>query len=247
MFEQNCGNIIAENSATHGGDGFFGFAGKEALGETGNHPADWYKRRGNNDNLLIGNDFSYAPAHGIEMTFSFGNIFYDNRLVENAICGVWGGYSQETLIAHNQIEGNGEMAYGLERGGVNIEHGRDNRILANTFKANKCGVHLWGGPAGGLAERPWAKANGTESKGNVVAGNRFIGDTLAFHLRGPGELAPRRKLLRGMWRRRCPKRPRLSCVPARMQETPEKPPYVAYGSTHPVGARRTCAAGRTSS
>jgi len=69
MFEQNCDNIIAENSATHGGDGFFGFAGKEALGETGEHPADWYKRRGNNGNLLIANDFSYAHAHGIELTF----------------------------------------------------------------------------------------------------------------------------------------------------------------------------------
>ncbi|MGE5293258.1 MAG: right-handed parallel beta-helix repeat-containing protein, partial [Solirubrobacterales bacterium] len=90
MFEQNCDNVVAENSATHGGDSFFGFAGKEALGESGEHPADWYKRKGNNDNLLIGNDFSYAPAHGIEMTFSFGNTFYDNRLVENAICGVWG-------------------------------------------------------------------------------------------------------------------------------------------------------------
>jgi len=40
-------------------------------------------------NLLVGNDFSYAPAHGIEMTFSFGNVFYHNRLVENAICGIW--------------------------------------------------------------------------------------------------------------------------------------------------------------
>jgi parallel beta-helix repeat protein len=188
MFEQNCDNVLAENSATHGGDGFFGFAGKEALGESGQHPPDWYKQRGNNRNLLIGNDFSYAPAHGIEMTFSFGNVFHDNRLVENAICGVWGGYSQDTLIAKNQIESNGEMAYGLERGGVNIEHGRNNRILENVFKSNKCGVHLWGGPVGGFAEKPWAKANGTESRENLAAGNRFEGDKLAFHLRGPGEL-----------------------------------------------------------
>ncbi|MHC4354348.1 MAG: right-handed parallel beta-helix repeat-containing protein, partial [Planctomycetota bacterium] len=107
MFEQNNSNLISENSATHSGDGFFGFAGREALGETTTHPAQWYKRRGNNDNMLINNDFSYAPAHGIEMTFSFGNVFYGNRLVENAICGIWGGYSQETLIARNHIEGNG--------------------------------------------------------------------------------------------------------------------------------------------
>ena len=146
MFEQNNANIVAENSVTHSGDGFFGFAGREALGETSNQPTQWHKRRGNNDNLLINNDFSYAPAHGIEMTFSFGNVFYGNRLVENAICGVWGGYSQDTLIAANHFEGNGEMAYGLERGGVNIEHGIANRIVENVFKNNKCGVHLWGGP-----------------------------------------------------------------------------------------------------
>ena len=34
MFEQCSGNVIAENSATHCGDGLFAFAGKEALGET---------------------------------------------------------------------------------------------------------------------------------------------------------------------------------------------------------------------
>src|SRR5690606_21596369 len=31
MFEQCSRNVIAENSVTHGGDGIFGFAGKEAL------------------------------------------------------------------------------------------------------------------------------------------------------------------------------------------------------------------------
>jgi len=174
MFEQNHDNVIAENSATHGGDCFFGFAGREALGEVGQHPLDWYKRRGNTNNLLINNDFSYAPAHGIEMTFSFGNRFVGNRMVENAVCGVWAGYSQDTLIAGNQFEGNGEMAYGLERGGVNIEHGKDNRIVYNRFKNNKCGVHLWWDEDTGFAQRPWGKANGVESTGNLVAGNEFV-------------------------------------------------------------------------
>jgi len=236
MFEQNCDNVIAENSATHGGDSFFGFAGKEALGETGSHPPDWYKRRGNNDNLLIGNDFSYAPAHGIEMTFSFGNIFYDNRLVENAICGVWGGYSQDTLIAKNQIEGNGEMAYGLERGGINIEHGRRNRILANTFKTNKCGVHLWGGPVGAFADKPWAKANGTESKDNFAGDNQFVGDTLAFHLRGPGELILGENSLENV-DQEMSKEPESLVRKGAKADVPARPRYVAYGSTRPVGAR----------
>ncbi|MEN6425696.1 MAG: right-handed parallel beta-helix repeat-containing protein [Phycisphaerales bacterium] len=236
MFEQNCDNIIAENSATHGGDSFFGFAGKEALGESGEHPADWYKRRGNNGNLLIANDFSYAPAHGIEMTFSFGNIFWGNRLVENAICGVWDGYSQDTLIAKNTIEGNGEMAYGLERGGVNIEHGRGNRVLANIFKSNKCGVHLWGGPTGDFAQRPWARTNGTESKDNVVAGNQFTGDKLVFHLRGPGELTVGENSFEGVDQQMSQETEHVVRSGADGENPPE-PQYSVCGKTHPVGAR----------
>ncbi|MEN6336020.1 MAG: right-handed parallel beta-helix repeat-containing protein [Phycisphaerales bacterium] len=236
MFEQNCDNVVAENSATHGGDSFFGFGGKEALGEVGEHPPDWYKGRGNNNNLLIGNDFSYAPAHGIEMTFSFGNVFCDNRLVENAICGVWGGFSQNTLIARNQIEGNGEMAYGLERGGVNIDHGVDNRIVGNAFKANKCGVHLWGGQLGSFAERPWAKANNPQSKGNLVAGNQFVGDLLTFHLRGPGELVLGENSLENVTEEMSKETESLVRKGA-TAKLPEKPRYVAHGSTHPIGAR----------
>ncbi len=239
MFEQCSDNVIAENSATHGGDGFFGFAGHEALGETGEHSADWYHRRGNNRNLLIGNDFSYAPAHGIEMTFSFGNTFYDNRLVENAICGVWGGYSQDTLIAQNQLAANGEMAYGLERGGINIEHGKGNRIISNTFEKNKCGVHLWWDPDGDFARKPWAKANGTESKGNVISANRFAGNKVAFHFRGPSEVTlaantfvdARQEIVKEA-------DTTIREVSDLIQNAAEPPAYTAYGQTRPVGARR---------
>ena len=189
VFEQNNRNVFAENSVTHGGDGFFGFAGREAIGETGEHPAGWYRRRGNSDNILMGNDFSYAAAHGIENTFSFGNEYLTNRIVGNAICGIWAGYSRETLIAGNDLEENGEMGYGLERGGVDIDHGGDNQILNNTFVKNKCGVHLWGGPNPEFDKRKWAGANGYASTGSFIAGNTFTGDELAFHFRGPGEVA----------------------------------------------------------
>jgi hypothetical protein len=197
MFEQNVGNVIAENSATHGGDGLFGFSGIDALGqtwmdaerdrlrkETGRDDVDAlikiapevlarHKRLGNTGNLIIANDFSYAPAHGIETTFGFDNQLIGNRLVENAICGVWGGYSQDNLIAENQIEGNGGMAYGLERGGINIEHGAGNLILNNTFVNNKCAVHLWWDPDTGLLSTPWSGANDRPVTANIIAGNTF--------------------------------------------------------------------------
>jgi len=179
MFEQCSDNVIAENSITHGGDGIFAFAGREALGEVRpRDERDWYRRRGNNDNLIIDNDCSYAAAHGIELTFSFGNRIERNRLAGNAICGIWGGYSQDTVILGNMFEGNGERGYGLERGGVNIEHGMRNRIEGNLFHDDKCGVHLWWDADVGLMSTPWAAANDPGCDGNRIVGN-VIGGTEA--------------------------------------------------------------------
>jgi hypothetical protein len=196
-FEQCNDNVFAENSATHGGDGFFGFAGKEALGErwldgerarlrqeTGEQdveklikvPAELAKELsalGCNRNLFIGNDLSYAPAHGFEMTFSEGNIFVRNRVVENAICGVWGGYSSGMLIVENDFTGNGGMAYGLERGAINMEHAANNLIASNRFMNNKAGVHLWWDDDGALLKLPGVAGSEQRVIDNVIAGNSF--------------------------------------------------------------------------
>jgi len=237
VFEQCSRNVFAENSATHGGDGFFGFAGKEALGENPGPEGFSVERAGCNDNLLINNDFSYAPAHGIEMTFSFGNRFIGNRLVENAICGVWGGYSQDTLIAVNHVEGNGEMAYGLERGGINIEHGANNLIRENVFRNNKCGVHLWWDDDQHLFKTPWAKANHKGCAENAVIKNRFEGDDLALHLRDCRGTKVGANLMEGVKRE----------VEATPGSEPEEvlvtmdifspPEYPVFGRRTPVGAR----------
>jgi parallel beta-helix repeat protein len=177
IFEQCSNNIIVENSCTHGGDGIFGFAGLEALNGEGAPDGFDFTRRGCNDNLFVGNDLSYAPAHGLEMTFSFGNRIINNRFVENAICGIWGGYSQDTLIARNLFDGNGGMAYGLERGGVNIEHGAGNQIIFNDFENNRCGIHLWWDEHGDFEAKPWGKANYRGVKDNVIGGNTFTLDS----------------------------------------------------------------------
>lgn len=245
MFEQCNKNIIAENSATHGGDCVFGFAGREALGEappregmTDAELLEFCKSRGNNENLLINNDFSYAPAHGIEMTFSFNNKFIGNRMVDNAICGVWGGYSQSTIIAGNTFVNNGEMAYGLERGGVNIEHGFANQIIHNTFERNKCGVHLWSDADEGLMKSAWARANHVGSRSNIIQSNTFTGDLLAIQLRecedttvGPNTFKDVKKELEADDQSK--PRERRSMFLANFV----KPDYPVFGSTRPVGAR----------
>lgn len=183
LFEQCSRNVIAENSATHCGDGFFAFAGQEALGGVPPPSRDFdYTGRGCNENRIWRNDFSYAAAHGLELTFSFGNEIVSNRLVGNAICGIWGGYSRGTRIERNTIEENGARGYGLERGGVNIEHGRSNDICWNEFRANECGVYLWWDEDPGLLGLPWCKANGHEVHGNKIRNNTFVSDRLAVQL-----------------------------------------------------------------
>ncbi len=68
LFEQSCRNTVAYNSLTHGGDGVFLWAGQTTMDSgTG----------GANDNLVYGNDVSYATANGVEITFS------RNRVVAN--------------------------------------------------------------------------------------------------------------------------------------------------------------------
>jgi len=174
LFEQSSRNLFAENSITYGGDGVFGFAGSEALGEAV-PPVDFdYVRAGSNDNVFVGNDLSDAAAHGLELTFSFGTVVARNRFSGNKICGVWAGYCRDSWFFDNDFEGNGYAGYGHEAGGINIEHGERNRILDNRFEYDRVGVHLWWDPDEGLAKLPWAEANGVASDETLLARNAFL-------------------------------------------------------------------------
>lgn len=160
VFEQCHDNVFAYNSATHSGDGFFGYAGHEAL-DSGEHPP----RVGCNRNLLYRNDFSYAPAIGIEMTFSFDNRFVENRLV-GCNYGIWGGYSSDTLAEGNVIENN-------LIAGIAIEHGSNWMILRNHLHNNRRAVQLWWDEDPDLLAKPWARRNNTASRDHQLAGNRI--------------------------------------------------------------------------
>ncbi|MDA0803594.1 MAG: right-handed parallel beta-helix repeat-containing protein [Planctomycetota bacterium] len=185
VFEQSSNNLFAENSATHCGDGYFSFAGREALGEGGRGsplPED-HKGLGCNDNVLVGNDFSDAAAHGVEITFSERNRVVGNTISRNAICGVWGGYSGNLFIAENTIERNGEAGSGAERGGVNIEHGRQCVIARNTVSKSPAGVVLWWDEDPSIFATPWARATGTDAIGSSISGNTFSRCAVGIELR----------------------------------------------------------------
>ncbi len=164
VYEQSSRNVIAFNSVTHGGDGFFLWAGQSTL-DSGQGGAD--------DNVVYRNDFSFAPTNGIEATFS-RNVFVGN-LVEGNWHGLWGGYSHDSLIEGNRFVGNVEA--------IAIEHGQDNRITRNSFNGDATAVHLWKNAS---QDPDWGypKHHDTRSRDYDVIGNRFTGNKVAMQFGG---------------------------------------------------------------
>ena len=160
----NCSdNVYAYNSVTHSGDGFFLWAGQETIDNgTG----------GCNDNLLYGNDFSYAPTNAVEITFS------RNKVIKNKMHGswhgIWGGFSYNTIIVKNDFGGN--------LAGISIEHGQDNIIEQNTFTADSLGIELWAIPNRktdfGLMEK-----KDTRSRDYSIMNNHFINVPVIYSIK----------------------------------------------------------------
>lgn len=127
IYEQCNNNTFAYNSVTHGGDGFFLWAGQSTM-DTG--------KGGCNDNLLYGNDWSHAPTNGIEATFS-RNKFVNNLIME---CwhGIWGGFGWNSLVLGNVF------AYNAD--GIAWEHGQENQVLNNIFYRDTLALNIWQNP-----------------------------------------------------------------------------------------------------
>jgi parallel beta-helix repeat protein len=114
------GNQIISNSFTHSGDGFF----------LGNLCA-----RASNLNYVYGNDGSFSPNNAFEATFSTGNVF-DRNWANDSNFGFWMGYSFNSRVTRNLIDGN-------RSSGIAIEHGRGNEIDRNALRRNSTGIELW--------------------------------------------------------------------------------------------------------
>ena len=164
VFEQCNHNIFAYNSATHSGDGFFLWAGQTTM-DTG--------VGGCNDNFIYGNDFSYAPTNGVEVTFS-SNLIMKNTIT-NCDHGVWGGYSFETDITDNSFEDN--------RIAIAIEHGQNINIALNRFKNDKTGIKLWSREKQ-PADWKYPQLKNTDSKNYYIATNSFENNNTVYDILG---------------------------------------------------------------
>jgi parallel beta-helix repeat protein len=162
LYEQSSNNVVALNSATHGGDGLFLWAGNHTM-NTG--------QGGSNDNVFYANDFSFAPANGIEATFSRNTMVAN--ILEGNDYGVWGGYSFDSRIVANCFANN--------RYGIAIEHGQQNSIIGNRFIGDSTAIRLWGDS---IQPSDWGypKHRDTRSRDYLIAGNSFEGIPRKFQL-----------------------------------------------------------------
>jgi parallel beta-helix repeat protein len=116
-------NIVEHNDFSWSGDGIF-------LGQYqhSNIP---------NNNYFAWNECSYSPHNAIEATFADGNIYLYNNC-NFSHYGFWLGYSFNSLVNHNEINGNFNS-------GIAIDRGFNNTIESNTIKNNPIGIELWKG------------------------------------------------------------------------------------------------------
>ena len=169
IYEQSCRNVVADNSLTHGGDGVFLWAGQTTM-DSG--------VGGANDNLIYGNDVSFATANGVEATFSRNDIIA-NRAWGNEY-GVWGGYSFSSHIVANDFRGN--------RTGIAIEHGQDNVIRMNRFARDSTAIRVW---ADSIEPSDWGypRHHDTRSRDYQISFNQFVGNRVALRARQTSRLA----------------------------------------------------------
>jgi parallel beta-helix repeat protein len=169
LFEQSSRNVVAFNSATHSGDGLFLWAGQQTMDDGSG---------GSNDNLFIGNDFSFAPTNAMEATFS-RNAFVANR-AEGSDHGLWGGYSYESEVVGN--------CFAWNRIAIAWEHGQNNLVAHNRFVFDSTAVRLWANP---IEPSDWGypKHRDTRSRDWRFERNEFAGHGAVFRVENTSGLA----------------------------------------------------------
>ena len=88
-------NIIAYNSTTHCTNGISISADSQSYGKKG---------EGSNDNIIYGNDCSYAVRSGIKMIYSSNKVF--SNIINSSSTGLNLSFSNHSMIMGNAIEDN---------------------------------------------------------------------------------------------------------------------------------------------
>lgn len=120
-----------------------------------------------NNNYFAYNECSYSPHNAIEATFAQGNV-YKHNLCNYSHYGMWLGYSFQSVVDSNEVNGNYDS-------GIAIDRGFGNLIRGNTISDNPTGIALWeGSPISGYSNQ--------YSKDYDIHQNIFTGNSLAVSL-----------------------------------------------------------------
>ncbi len=115
-------NRIIGNTFTHSGDGYF--VSKPETGASSDY------------NYVAFNDGSDSPHNAFESTFTRGDQFYHNT-ADHSDYGFWMGFSQDTSVIDNHIEGS-------KHDGIAIEHGSGNLLVRNAIlNSGATGIRLF--------------------------------------------------------------------------------------------------------
>lgn len=156
-------NVLAYNSFTHGGDGYFLATENSGYDRDGRYFATGTC----DDNVVAYSDGSWSPHNAFESTLSNGNVYYHNWADESDY-GFWLGYSTKNIIRDNHIQGSHSDA-------IATEHGADNWYVHNDIRnTGAAAIHLWGGTG--------YRSEQTPSTRNHIVGNRIAKARVAFDL-----------------------------------------------------------------
>lgn len=167
MFESCTDNVVAFNSATHGGDGVFLYAGHDLTQGRARDRGE--EATGSDRNVFWGNDLRFAVANALEATFSEDLVVVRNRLSGSHQHGLWGGYCSRMVAADNEI-------HDTLGGGISIEHGQECVLADNELLRNEMGVELWWDEDPGLVGGPLGEQRDTASRDHWVGRNAFQGN-----------------------------------------------------------------------
>jgi parallel beta-helix repeat protein len=155
-------NVIAYNSATHCGHGFYFWAGQSVI-DSVNGTA--------NDNLIFGNDFSHSVRYGVVCNFSRNRI--SGNLLVDCPTGVWSYFTYDSEFSGNWFS---ECQVGLW-----LNNTQNALVRQNLFSDDSTAMRL----TGDVTLRPdWAYAHGRDitSHHTTIDRNVVLSARRAFEL-----------------------------------------------------------------
>ncbi len=162
--ESSCENVVAFNSATHGGAGVFLHGGHDLTRGLARDRGEIAK--GCDNNVFWGNDLRHAVVNCFEENFCTGNLIVQSRLSGSHQYGIWGDYSSSLAVVGNEIHDTRGV-------GISIEQGQDCVVADNDLARNDLALKLSWEEDPKMMDGPLGEQRDTSSRDHWIGLNRF--------------------------------------------------------------------------